>query len=150
MSQALFGYAVQKGSLNNPETIFQIATPTNQRAVLRAIEVMTNGATGATAPLWFAWCLQDGAGTSDEDSANIWKEPPACAETIQSTIRDNFSAEPANNDEKAGFSLHQQSSRLWVPPCAGNIFIIPGNTRYGLRIKTAFAGDVKVIAHFEE
>ena len=124
---------------NNPETIFQIFAPTNHDVYVRSLEVMMFGTTGASAAILFKWCTQDGAGTSSDDSAALFKDIPASANTIQTTMRKTFTAEPSTNTVREQFAVHQQASGQRLPNNPDRRLVVEGGTRLGLRIYTAVA-----------
>lgn len=140
---------MHKTNFNNSgtKTVCQIKAPTNQRAVLRRVELIPKGASGATAPLDFDLSLQDDAGTSTDDSAAIQKSAPVAAETVQTTVRTAFTAEPSTSTPKDHFSLHQQGARTWEPV---DPVVIEGNTRLGLRYLSALTVDCDFALYFEE
>lgn len=127
----LFWTAEVEADIAATKTVIQIEAPSNQRVKLLAVEIQPKGSTGATAPLLFDLAVQDGAGTSADGNALRKKREPEAVESIQSQLFISFSAEPSGNVPKDSFSLHQQSSRTWVPP--DGPVIIAGGDRLGLR-----------------
>lgn len=147
MSKLDFMYSVTYGGGAGPKTIAQFQAPTNQRVLLKEIELMPAGASGATAALDFELAVQDGAGTSSDDSGSLEKHDPEGAETVQTTIRNAFTAEPSTNTRKHALSLHQQGSRTWRPL---QPVVIPGGSRLGLRYLSGLSVGCDVIFHLEE
>ena len=117
----------------NPFTLYQIIAAANTRAKLRAIQLIPQGSTGASVPLLFDAVTQTGAGALAADAANVVKEHPQAAETIQTTFLANTApgAEPAGPVQQFKFSTHQQTGGAWwVPP---KPIIIVGGQRLGFR-----------------
>lgn len=148
MSALDFMYYVAYSAEAGPRTMAQFLAPTNQRVLLKEIELMPQGATGATVPLDFELVVQDGAGTSSDDSSALQKHGPVASETVQTTVRKSFtSTEPATNTKKHPFQLHQQGARTWRPL---NPIVIEGGTRLGLRYLSSLTVAVNVAFHLEE
>lgn len=135
----------------NPETVAQIVAAANTRVVLLAVEINPLGATAATAPIPFNLVVQTDAGGMSDDSAQIVADAPVASETRQTTILKRGGAEPASTAKNAGqLSIHQQGSRLWVPPNARREIIIAGGTRLGLRYASATFVSTQITLYFEE
>lgn len=150
MARLFFSLPITKTPGADPETLAQLVAATNQRLIVRAVELISAGATGATAPLVFDWVTQADAGTGSSASGDFTKDLPAASETIQATAQKAFTVEPGSPVVKAKFSMHQQASRLWVPPFAGGELIIPGGTRAGLRIHGNPSFEIQLMIHLEE
>lgn len=148
MAEVNFTYEVTVTPSNNPETIAQFLAPTNQRVKLTAIEVIPLGSTGATAPITWGLAIQDGAGTSADDSSSLQKTPPLADETIQTTVRKTFTAEPSGNSYIHTFGSHQQAPRTWMPP--DGAIVIEGGDRVGLRYRSATFVNATYRFHLEE
>lgn len=142
-----FMYAIDFAATGSVETICQFLAPTNQRVTLHRVELIPEGATGATAPLKFDLSLQDGAGTSADDSAALQKDAPVAVETIQTTVRDTFTVEPSTSTPKNKFSLHQQGARTWVPR---KPIVIEGGTRLACRYLSSLTVNCTLVFHLEE
>lgn len=137
-------------SVGGPDTVCQFVAPTNQRVLLKAIELMPLGSSGATVPLEFDLELQSGSGVGGtDDSVNLKSQPPDPSEAIQTTVlKGGFSNPPPAVRSIHSFSLHQQGARTWVPP-TGPI-VIEGAKRLGLRYLTSTNVNCKYRVHLEE
>lgn len=102
-------------------TLMQIVAPANQRIVLRQVQVGPIGATGATGQLEFDIVTQTNANGLTADSGSIVEQVPVATSGSIQTVA-NKKTSPSAADEPAGnsvlyqFELHQQASRVWVPP----------------------------------
>jgi hypothetical protein len=146
MSAVKFNLRVARTPVANPETLFQFLAASNHRALLLGIEIMPQGVTAGVAPVIFDIVTQSDAGTAS--SGTFVKDLPAAAETIQASAQVTFTAEPTLGSILHEFSLHQQGSRLWLPPTGP--MIIPGSQRIGLRYKSGSFVAIDVMAYFEE
>jgi len=134
----------------NPLTICQFVVPSNHRVVLSSIELQPLGSTGATSPIEFDLSLQDDAGTSSDDSANLIVNSPGADETKQLQVRNAFSGEPTTSTPRYSFSLHQQATRVWNPPNPMGEHVMEGGTRWGLRVLSACSFNIGVSVQLEE
>lgn len=150
MAGKLFHYPLVVTPANNPETLFQIRVPANERVHLHAIELMPKGSTPAAAPLLFRWASQNTSGSATDDSSAIVKEPPAYPQSTLSTIFKTWTVEPTST-KVYDITLHQQARLRWTPPTKSGYFIIEQSTRYGLLLVGAAPGfEIEVNAVFEE
>lgn len=147
MAQLNTYWEVERLPVANPETLAQIEAPANQRILLRAIEIMPLGATGATAPIKFDVCLQTTAGTSSAGGTPELRAPVG-NEAVQATMLKTFTAEPGTSTPKHSFTLHQQGARTWAPP--DGPIVIEGGTRLGIRYVSATFVTVKLALYMEE
>lgn len=151
MARVAFQYlGPQLTPTSNPYTLYQILAAANHRCVLKAIELMPFGSTGASAPLLFDVCVQDDANGMTADASNVHKQLPAAAETIQATLLKNNGGEPTTSTPYHEFSLHQQGTRLWVPPNERREIEIVGGTRLGIRSKNATFIATQMCLYLEE
>lgn len=148
MAELAFKYKGKVTPDANPKTLLQIITPTHQRVVLHAIELQPFGSTGASAPIEFDLAKQTTAGTASAGS--FVKIEPAASETLQTTCRDTFTVEPTLGSSEYTFNLHQQGSRLWIPPTATRRLILPGNERWGLRCLSTIDFNIGFVVILEE
>ena len=132
------------------ETLIQIVPAADLRVALKSIELMPLGATGASQPITFHLVIQDGAGTSSDGTSNLVKNSPAAGHTLQTTARTAFTVEPSTNTLQYAFSLHQQGSRIWVPPNAYGEIIMEVGTRWGLRVVDTLTYNIAVAMQLEE
>lgn len=143
-----FNYKVNPSGVN-PFTLVQFFPAANQRALLHNIDVQVFGSTGASSPLEFDISVQNDAGGLGTDATGFVKELPAAAETIQTTVLTvPAGSEPTSPTPLEKFSLHQQSSRLWIPP-TGPI-IIAGGMRLGFRLLTTASFNIGFTCSVEE
>lgn len=147
MAGQRFTHTIQRTPAANPETLVQYVAPTHQRVELISIDLGPLGASAATAPLVLDVVRQSTAGTASDDSAALVKLDPAAAENLLTTCRKTFTVEPTLTAVLFSITLHQQASRLWVPP--SRIFI-PGGGRVALRNITATFVDWKINVTLEE
>lgn len=102
-------------------TLMQVVAPTNQRIVIRQVQVGPIGATGATGQLKFDVVDQTDANGLTADSAAIQEQAPVPPSGAIQTVANKKTSpsavdEPAGNTVRYQFELHQQASRVWVPP----------------------------------
>ncbi len=134
----------------NPLTICQFVVPSNHRVVLSSIELQPLGSTGASAPIEFDLALQDDAGTSADDSANLIVNSPGADETKQLQVRNSFSGEPTTSTPRCTISLHQQAVMNWKPRNPMGEHVMAGGTRWGLRVLSACSFNIGVSVQLEE
>lgn len=134
----------------NPTTLYQIVAAANQRSVLKSIEIMPAGVTAATAPILFDVCTQgDGVNLTD-DTSTLVKNLVAAAEALQTTILKQSTGEPGSPVTQYLFTLHQQGTRVWVPPNRDREIIIPGGGRLGIRYRSSVYVAVRLQLELEE
>ena len=137
MARTLLSYPVKvtaSGAAN--QTLAQIIAATNTRTVIKSIELMPFGATGAEAPLEFVLSIQDDSVGMTADSGAIVRVPPVGTETIQTTTtKYNAAPGPTTSTIQQRFSLHQQGVRKWIPQHGE--FIILGGKIVGVQLVTS-------------
>jgi len=143
-----FVLPITRTAAANPETIAQFVAPTNQRIALHRIEYVPKGSTGESAPFVIEVVIQDGAGTSSDASGNLQKRPPYAAETIQTTARKTFTAEPSTNTRVDAFGSHRQAPLSWEP--ANGPIVVEGGDRLGIRHVGVTGVEADYVFHMEE
>ena len=118
----------------DPETVWQLVMSANDRLALLGVQIMPQGTTSATAALQFDIGIQDGAGTSADDTANLIKNRPEWDGTPSNhvTALKTFTAEAASTVVKYNIALHQQSEKMWRPP-DGYLVMDPAE-RWAMRV----------------
>lgn len=151
MARTLLSYPVKvtaTGTAN--QTLAQIIAGTNVRSVIKSIELMPFGATGAEAPLEFVLSIQDDSVGMSADSGAIVRVPPGGTETLQTTTMIyNAAPGPTTSTIQQRFSLHQMGVRKWVPQHGE--FIILGGIIVGIQLVTAgFSAAIALNFELEE
>lgn len=131
MAQMKFSYTLDVSHNTSLLTAAQFLVASNMRALLHGIDLLPLGATAASTGLQWLFGKQDDAGTSSDDSANLVKMTPSYSQSIQTTVRDTFSVEPAKNTPAYNIVVHQQGSLYKWRPNAEPIVMEAGE-RWGL------------------
>jgi hypothetical protein len=134
----------------NPSTLYQIVAAANTPVALKSIELMPLGSTAATPPLLFDLATQTDAGGLLDDTANLISNLGAVGAAKQTTILKRNGAEPAGPVTQYLFSLHQQGTRVWVPPNADREIVIPHASRLGVRFMCTTYVNVRLQIELEE
>jgi hypothetical protein len=129
----------------NPRTLFQALAPAQTRVHIFGAEIGLRGSTPATTGIWFDWLIQTSAGTSSELTGQ--KRDRGADESIQTTLYQDFTAEPTAGAVLINFSIHQQSQYPWRPSFP---IIVKGGERVGLRYKSATYVEVVLTIYMEE
>jgi len=153
MSERRLTYTVFGVTPNaNPYTMVQIEAGANHRALLDAVEIAPAGSSGPTVPLLFDFILQDDAVGLSDVSANIVELPPvatAGAKTVSCHVHNT--GEPGVTATRMGvFSLHQQGSRLWIPPTRDRCLLIEPTKRLGIRLACAIYVSMNMTFYMRE
>lgn len=129
----------------DPETICQVVAPANQRVLIKSIQFGPLGSTGGAAQLKFDVVTQTDAAGLTADSAAATELTPASPTGSRQTVVNKKTA-PGSGTEPAGpvvqhqIEVHQQATRVWVPP-GGRMIVEPG-TRVGIRADNGVGGIV--------
>lgn len=129
------------------ETIIQIVAPTNHRVAIKGWGVFFDGVSVTAEPVLVELVRQSTAGTS---SANIpVKKDDSIAETLQTTARDAFTAEPTTGDILKRREVHPQQG--WYEYFQlGDEVICGGADRIGIRVTAPAAVNAIGEIDFEE
>lgn len=142
-------FNIQPG--NDPETLCSFTAPAQQRVLIHGVDLAPLGATAAVRALLFEWHTNSNTGSSSDGAALRLKTHPQASETIQTTARYDFTAEPTGPAPGTlidQFSLHPQSSRIWRP--IHGPLVIPGGATFGLRCAGTTTVTVTGIVYLEE
>lgn len=112
-------------------TVVQIIAPTNQRVLLKQLEIYGNSTSGSATPVYGRLLVQTSAGTMS--SLTPSKHNAADDETIQSTASHTATVEPSASTVKRTFFFHPQAGLIMPFPPGQEIPII-GGTRLGLEL----------------
>lgn len=130
------------------ETVLQLVAAANHRAKVTELSVTFKGVLATDTPVNVKVLRQTGAGTS---SANTpVKDDDSDDETLQTTARDSFTAEPATDDAVLDeFLVHPQTGiKIFYP--LGQELIIKGGNRVGVKCNAPQAQTVVVAMAGEE
>lgn len=116
-----------------PQTLIQVLAAANHRVQLLAWGVFFDGTTPTAEPVQIRLLRQTGAGTSVDAGAALVKIDSSLPETLQTTARVTFSAEPTPGDVLWAGEVHPQGGYEAQFPW-GNEIIIPGGTRVGIEV----------------
>lgn len=130
------------------ETVLQIVAPTNQRVKVLGWGVFFDGTSVTAEPVQVILTRQTGAGTS---SANTpVRLDGSLSETIQTTARDTFTAEPTSDDATIDVvEVHPQQGYEKLYPL-GQEPIIDGGGRLGIKCTAPAAVNCRAKIIFEE
>ncbi|MHC4713546.1 MAG: hypothetical protein ACYTAN_09805 [Planctomycetota bacterium] len=134
----------------NPQTLYQFLAAANHPVSLKSVELMPLGASAATAPLLFDVATQTDATGMTADAGNLVKNLGSPAVTVQTSVLKQNGAEPAGPVTQYIFTLHQQGSRVWVPPNVDREIVIPAASRLGLRYLNATFVPCRMRVELEE
>jgi hypothetical protein len=130
------------------ETILQIVAAANHRVKLTEYSVSFKGTSATDTPARVRIFRQTGAGTSA--AVTPLKDDASADETLQTTVRNAFSAEPASDDALIDeFEVHPQTGvKVFLP--LGQEILIPGGGRLGFKVTAAQAQTCVVSVAVEE
>ncbi len=112
------------------KTVVQVIAGSNQRTLLKGIEVSFKGVSATDMPVLLQWVEQTTAGTMT--SLTLDKHDPGYAETPRTTAQHTATAEPTTTALKRWSKrIHPQNSQLILFP-PGFELIIPGGEKRGL------------------
>lgn len=120
-----------------PAGVVVIEVPANVRAALTAIEVTGQGQTGASVPLtWRFHPVTDQGGFVDDSTNLRYVDPGLTENKLVKVYKGGSAPEPAGQgNPEFRFGLHQQASRVWIPPTASREIILPENTFWELQYR---------------
>lgn len=130
---------------SNPQTLFQVAAPTNQTVRILGADISLQGSTPATAPTPLDWIIQTTAGTGSAATGQL--EDRGGDDSIRSTMLTDFTAEPTAGSILIEFAIHQQGTAFWRPPFP---IKVKGSERVGLRYKSGVYVPVVLTVYLEE
>lgn len=130
------------------ETVVQLVAAANHRVKVLAWGVYFDGTSVSAEPVEIALTRQGDAGTSSANTPR--KIDDSLAETLLTTARDAFTAEPSSNtDIVAVAEVHPQASYVEIFPM-GQEIIIGGGDRLGIRCTAPAGVNVRAFMKFEE
>ena len=128
----LFSTYVTNAGAAGPKTAFQIVAPSNRRVTLLGIEIVPQGTTGPSSPLWWDLVWQTTAG-GPAGSATLVNFDLESLDDIATVVNTGYGAEPTYGAKAIPLiGLHQQSTRDWRQGAFPRPLIIPGGKRLGL------------------
>lgn len=131
------------------KTVIQITAPTNQALKVKGFRVSFDGANSAAAPVTAEYGRPSSAGTFTAQTPV--KKDSGRGETVQTTGGVNASAEPTWTSVGVGaFYLGAFNGLLREYFPFDNPIIVPGGTRFALRLTAAAAVNACVTLEFEE
>lgn len=130
------------------ETVLQLVAAAHHRVRITEYTISFKGTVATDTPVRCRIFRQTGAGTSS--AATVVKDDASADETLQTTARNAFSAEPASDDALLDeFEVHPQSgTKVFLP--AGQEILVPGGGRVGFKLTAAQAQTAVVSVAFEE
>lgn len=129
------------------ETVLQLVAASNHRVKILRWGIFFDGTSVTAEPVQIRLMRQTSAGTS---SANTpVKLDDSLAETLQTTARDTFTAEPTSGDVLEVFEVHPQQGIAMMYPL-GQEVIIGGGDRVGIECTAPAAVNCRAYFVFEE
>lgn len=130
------------------ETVLQLVAAANHRVKLLAWGVFFDGVSATAEPVQVVLVRQTGAGTSSANTPVKWDA--SADETLQTTARDAFTAEPASDDAVvwAG-EIHPQGGYEAIFPL-GQEALVPGGGRLGIKLTAPATVNARAYMRFEE
>lgn len=131
------------------ETVLQLVAATNHRVKIIGWGVSFKGTKTQDEPIKVVLKRQTTAGTSS--AGTVVKVDDSLAETMQSTSRITFTAEPTAGDELEAKNVHPQGWYEKFYP-EGKEVIVGGGDRIGIEVTTPASvnPDAAAFFHFEE
>lgn len=147
MAYKRFSYSITKQLSGDGKSVAAFLIATDSRVLVHQISILPRGATGASAPMLWEWGTHDAAGVADDDNATLVKEPPTYAAEIVTTVRKDYTSEPAFV-KHFKVTAHQQQQRIWQPPVQP--FFMEEGERWALKCQNFLAVDVEYEFILEE
>lgn len=145
--QGMVQNAEQALAAATAETILQIVAPTNHRVKVLGWGVFFDGTSVTAEPVQVELVRQSTVGTS---SANTPVQlDDSLAETLQTTARDSFTAEPTTGDIVDVVEVHPQQGYEKIYPL-GQEVICGGGDRIGIRCTAPATVNARGKIIFEE
>lgn len=132
-----------------PKTLLQLVAPANHRVRLLGWGVFFDGTSPTAEPVQVRLLRQTGAGTSVDAAGAVVKRDGSLPETLQTTARITFSAEPTAGDVLWAGEIHPQSGYEVMFPW-GNEILIGGSGRVGVEVTAPANVSARAFATFEE
>lgn len=132
-------------SVSTLETIMQLVAATNHRVKVLEIGVSFAGTSSSAEPADIDVQRQSSAGTSS--ALTPVKLDDSIADTLLTTARKTFTAEPSGSDVLISQHVHTQAGWIWRPPTD---LIIGGGDRLGVRVTIASSTALNGYIIFEE
>jgi len=129
------------------ETVVQIVAAANQRVKVLGFGVFFDGISPTAEPIQVELCRQSTAGTSSALTPVKWDD--SLAETLTTTARQDFTAEPTTGDVIWSGEVHPQGS-YECQYALGQEPICGGADRIGIRCTAPVAVNVRAYIRFEE
>jgi hypothetical protein len=130
------------------KTLIQAVAPANQRLKLKELSIDFHGISNTDPPVTVDLCQQDTAGTSS--GLTPVKEDASLPETVQSTARQTFTAEPTTSTPIRTWSVHPQAGALVIEFPEADMPKLGGGKRLGLRVNTSVSQSADCYMKFEE
>lgn len=126
------GFTVDTGAValtaSTAKTIAQVISATNQRALIKRIDISSNGITPTDPGILIDILTQTTAGTMT--SLTPQKRTSSDTETLQTTAQKTATAEPTAGNTLFSFYYNEQT---WVPIIFDPPLAVVGGTRMGVR-----------------
>jgi hypothetical protein len=130
------------------ETVLQVVAATNHRVKITEYGITFKGTSATDTPVRCRIFRQTGAGTSQ--AGTISKDDASVDETLQTAVRNQFTAEPTSDDVLIDeFEVHPQTGIKAFLPLNQEI-LIPGGGRLGFKLTAAQAQTAVVSVAGEE
>jgi len=134
-------------SANTAKTLLTIVAPSNIRVLLKGIEIFFKGTSSTDTPVKvdiFRFST-DGTGTSQ----NFYVNDENAGETVQTTGKNNYSAEPTLGNIIKTWEIHPQTGLVvYFPP--GEEIVIKGGNKLGIRATPTQSETVSLNGYLEE
>ncbi len=129
------------------ETVLQLVAASNHRVKLLSWGLFFDGVVVTDAPVEVRLMRQTTAGTSAANTPRKYDD--SIAETLQTTARDAFTAEPTSGDVLEVFEIHPQQGILVMYPLTQEP-IIGGADRIGIEVTAPQVVNARAFMKFEE
>ncbi len=134
-------------SASTPKTPITLVAAANHRVKIKGVEVFFKGtsATDTPAKIIFYRFVTDGTGST----GTLYNNNEDDSESIQTTGKINYSAEPTLGNQFKIWEVHPQTGLVvYFPP--GEEIIVKGGNKIGIQITSAQVQTVSVNLYLEE
>lgn len=116
---------------------------------IQQITVSFDGTLNSATPVLIQMMRQTTAGTVSGSAATAKKADSEISTTVQTTVQDDFTAEPTYSDILWTAFVHRQTGMVFPYPTPGDV-LIPGGGRVGVVCNAPASVDVLVSVNCEE
>ena len=131
------------------KTIVAGIAPTNQRFIVKEWSVTFDGVTASAVPVLCELVYSSGAGAGTSTSLTPTKQNPIDAETIQSTAKENYTAEPTTITVLDSMLISPTSGMKEIRPALRGV-MCPGGKTLGIRCTAPATVNVRGTMKCEE